>query len=494
MLTRGLLGSLCVLLGGWVVATLPDSTPMLRHHLLVSLRDHEAGRMAGLTVIMLGLGLLAHAWLRLRVVVGGLDTADGLGLARFATVLWAAPLLIAPPLFSRDGWSYAAQGALVAAGISPYQHGPWILEGPVHEAVDPRWWFTPTPYGPLPVWWGAEMAHHTGNPLMLAIGHRVLALVGLVLLAWAMPRLARWTGVNPAVATVLVIASPMMIANGVGGLHNDLLMIGLMAAALVVGVERHWALGALLAGLAAAVKLPGGLVALGIVLATVPVAASLAQRARRAVEVGVVALGVLLGLGVVSGLGHGWIAALGVPGTVNTLLTPAVIVGGIADWTSGMLHLGTEPAFFIGVLRKLGTVATLAVLAWVALRWRTGDRRSAVTAVAVIVGALVLFSPVVQLWYFLWPLPFLAAVQMPARGRVALVIGMIVAGLIAPLDPSLHGAYVAIVLTVAMGLLVVGVLWLLNRSTLRAVFGSRRQHGLAPADPGVQAEQLLHGG
>lgn len=493
MISRGLVGSLCVLLGGWIVAALPGSTPMLRHHLLVALREHEAGRMAALGVLMLGLGLLAHSWLQLRATTArAADESEGLALVRFATIVWAAPLVIAPPLFSRDGWSYAAQGALAASGVSPYQHGPWILEGPVHEAVDPRWWFTPTPYGPLPVWWGAEMAHQTGNPLMLAIGHRALALLGLTLLAWAMPRLARWCGADPAVATTLVIASPMMVANGVAGLHNDLLMIGLMAVALVVGVERHWAVGALLAGLAAAVKLPGGLVAIGIVLATVPVGASLGQRARRAFGVGVVALAVLYGLGAVSGLGHGWIDALGVPGTVNTLLTPAVVIGGILDWLSGVLRLGTEPAFFIAVMRKVGTALTILVLGWVALRWPTGDRRKAVAAVAVVVGALVLGSPVVQLWYFLWPIPFLAALPLPVRGRLALVAGSIVAGLIAPLDPSLHGAYVAIVLTVSMGLLVLGALWLLSRSAARASRAGHGQRGLEPADSGMEPEQLLH--
>src|SRR3546814_17297347 len=72
-----------------------------------------------------------------------------------------------------------------------------------------------------------------------------------------------------------------MIANGVGGLHNDLLMVGLMAAGLVVAVEHGWAWGAALGGLAAAVKVPGGLICIAIALVTLPAAATLTDRVRR---------------------------------------------------------------------------------------------------------------------------------------------------------------------------------------------------------------------
>ena len=37
---------------------------------------------------------------------------------------WAAPILLAPPLFSRDVYSYAAQGQMVSKGLDPYLHGP----------------------------------------------------------------------------------------------------------------------------------------------------------------------------------------------------------------------------------------------------------------------------------------------------------------------------------------------------------------------------------
>ncbi|GAB3175590.1 hypothetical protein GCM10027059_49260 [Myceligenerans halotolerans] len=61
MLTRGVVGSVLVLLGGLVVSALPESAPILDGEPLAALRGHTAGRMAGLGVVLLGLGLLAAA-------------------------------------------------------------------------------------------------------------------------------------------------------------------------------------------------------------------------------------------------------------------------------------------------------------------------------------------------------------------------------------------------------------------------------------------------
>jgi alpha-1,6-mannosyltransferase len=462
-----LIGSVLVLVGGLVVATLPPSTPLLRHDLLVAVRGAEAGRMTGLALVLLGLGLLAHAWLTLCREVSAVraddpeEATEALDLTRFAAIVWSAPLVLAPPLFSRDGWSYAAQGAMAAIGLSPYEHGPAVLGPyPILEAVDPMWRHTPTPYGPLPVWFGQAMAEHTFNPLMLAIGHRFLALVGLGLLAWAVPRLARWSGVNPAFATALVVASPLMLANGVGGLHNDLLMVGLMATALVVAAERGWVHGAVLGGLAAAVKVPGGAVCIGVALLTLAAHAPLKDRVRRLAGCAAVSVGVLLALGVVTGLGFGWVHALSVPGVVNTPLSLTTVVGGVLDFLAELVGLGTEPATFLGIMRTLGSAASLVVAVWVALRWRTGDRQSAVSAVATVVGVMVLLSTVVHLWYFLWPLPFLAALPLRRAALSGLVALSVVLGLVAPLDPSLHGAYLVIVFAVLVIAMLLTVLLL----------------------------------
>ena len=475
VVARGVLGSVLVLVGSLGGATLPGSTPLLGLDLLRDVRGSEAGRMVALSVVMLGLGLLAAQWLVLCRRVAS-DPAprrhDAVRLVRRATLLWSVPLLVAPPLFSRDGWSYAAQGMLAHLGLSPYEHGPGVLHGPVVEAVDPRWMDTVTPYGPLPLWLGELGAGVTGNPWVLVVGHRLVAVVGLVLLAWAVPRLARWGGVDEALASALVLASPLMLTNGVAGLHNDLLMVGLMAAALVVAGERGagaggWWWGAVLGGLAAAVKAPGGLVCLAVVLVTLPVAASLGARAVRTAQVALVSVGTLVGLGLVTGLGSGWVGALGVPGTVSTPLSHTTLLGGLLDRLAALVGLGLPDAALVEVVRHVGTLAAVVVALLVLLRRPTGDRASGLASLAVVLGVLVLLSPVVHLWYLLWVTPFLATQRLPWAATTALVGGSVALGLAAPLDSSLHGAYLAITLGCVLMAVLVPLLLLTRRSRER---------------------------
>ncbi|MDO7868644.1 polyprenol phosphomannose-dependent alpha 1,6 mannosyltransferase MptB [Nocardioides jiangxiensis] len=446
MLTRGLAGSVLVLIGGLVVSTLPDSSFLLDSEQVVALRTHPAGRMLGLAVVLAGLGMLAAAWLSLCRSLARSDRPGGLELVRQATVLWALPLLVAPPLFSRDGWSYAAQGTMTRLGISPYEHGPGVLAGPIVEAVDPRWMETLTPYGPLPLILGDLSSRLTTNPWALVICDRVVALAGLALIAWAVPRLAAWSGVRPALASAVAIASPLMIANGVGGLHNDLLMVGLMAAALVVGIERGWLWGAVVGGLAASVKVPGGLVCIPIVLASLPAGAPLLERVKRLGLAGAVAGSVLAAVGFAWGLGLGWVSALSVPGTVYTPLSPPTFVGGIFDQIGHLVGMELEEHTFADAFRKVASLLSLVLVGAVALRWPTGSRLRALEGTALLVGGFLLTLPVVHIWYLMWVVPFLAAMRLPRAASVVFVAVSVVGGMVAPLDSSLHGAWILIIM------------------------------------------------
>ena len=72
-----------------------------------------------------------------------------------------------------------------------------------------------------------------------------------------------------------------------------------------------------------------------------------------------------------------------------------------------------------GVVRALGTVVSAAAVVAVAWRWRTGDRAGAVGAVALMTSVAVLLGLVVQPWYLLWAVPFVAVLPLGARlGRV----------------------------------------------------------------------------
>lgn len=463
---RGGLGYLLVLVGGLVVSVLPASSTMLTIPLLADLRADVPGRMLGLAVVVLGLGLGSAAWLELVRKVGGraLPVARRERLVRRATLWWTAPLLLAPPMFSRDGWSYAAQGELTRLGLSPYRWGPAVLDGPVVEAVDPRWLDTPTPYGPLPLLWGSLVAEVAGSPWLMVIGHRLLALLGLAMLAYAVPRLADWAGRDRALATALVLPSPLMLAHGVAGLHNDLLMVGLMAMALVATVERHWVLGAVLVGLAAAVKLPGGLAGVGVVLASLPVAAAAWPRLARTLAVAAVSVATLVATGLVTGLGVGWIQALGVPGEVVTPLSATTQAGRLAALLLDLAGIGADQGTLVSAARAAGSLAAVAIAVRTALRAATGVPGAAVRAVGLVMLALLVLSPVVHHWYLLWSVPLLAACNLGRRGAVALLHVSWFFGLVAPLDSSLAGAGTVIALGVALVAVVSAVQLLLHRA------------------------------
>ena len=455
VLIRGVVGSILVLLGGVVVATLPPSS-LLHHPFLLRLRADQAARITALAVVLLGLGLLSHSWLTLcRHAASHRDT---LPLVRRAAIWWSAPLMLAPPLFSRDGWSYAAQGAMTGLGISPYQFGPAALGGDLLQAVDPIWRHTLTPYGPLPLWWGGLIAHVTLTPFGLVVGYRLLAMAGLVMLAWAVPRLAGWTGADPGLATALVVTSPLILTCGVAGMHNDMLVAGLAASALVIARER-WRAAAVVVGLAAAVKVPGGLVAVAVALVSLPVSASTTERLRRVVEVGAISLLTLVGLGWASGLGSGWIDALSVPGGLTTVLSIPTMIGRGLDGLAALLHLGLPTRAFTVVLRDLGSAGILTCAAYAALRLPSGRPGSAVRTAAFVALASALLGPSVHLWYLLWALPFLGALPLRRRAMSAFVALSLIFGLTAPMDTSWHGVYVAVIGgSVLIGLLLAVIL------------------------------------
>jgi alpha-1,6-mannosyltransferase len=420
--------------------------------------------LVGHVVVAVGLAVLGIAWLRLvaathpadrtgadagadaraaarRDAGPGSDLLDRLRRVRTAAVVWSLPMLVAPPLLSRDAWSYAAQGELTRLGLSPYVWAPGILDGPIREAVDPLWMNAPTPYGPLPLAWGALLAGLSDDPMLLVLGHRLLAVLGLALLAWAVPRLAVRGGQDPARASALAVACPLTVVHGVGGAHNDLVMAGLMAAALVVAFDRSWELAAVLGGAAAAVKVPGGLVCIGVALASLPAAAPVEARVRRLAATGLLAGMVVVGLGLWAGVGLGWVHALRTPGSVWTPMSATSDVGAVLEWC-GVPH-------GLAVLRGLGVAVAVGTAAWVALRGRTGVPAAVVRSTALVTATLVVLSPAVHAWYALWVLPFLAAC---AWGRVAdgalrdlvLVVG------IAPLESSLLGMPCAVLAAAAL--------------------------------------------
>jgi alpha-1,6-mannosyltransferase len=431
--------------------------------ILWAVRSSSLAVVLGVGLGLAGLLLLTWAWWDLRGAVRG--TAGGVGRIRLATAAWAAPMMLAPPLFSGDGWSYVATGYLAGHGMSPYQWTPAALELPLRSGVALRWLFTPSPYGPLFLGWGGALSRVSVDPWTLLTSYRVLAVLGLALLAWAVPVLARRAGRDPVDATALALASPFVLAQGVGGLHNDLTMAALVAAALAVTRRGGWLPGAVLVGVAAAVKAPGLLAMIGVVLLSVAPDARWPARLRRTAEVGAVVAVTVLVAGWVTGLGTGWIGALTVPESEHTVLALPWVLG---RWlhtvlvTAGPLGVSAVHLLHPALLaRRAGLALLVLTTAWVLLVRRIGSPARAVSGTGVVLLAAMLLGPEAHYWYFLWCLPLLACAPLGRPAYAALVAAVVTLGLVAPADSALHqlwllqwAAAAVMVVPVAVGLVV----------------------------------------
>jgi len=470
-MVRGVVGSVVVAMASLVTSVVPPSSWVVSFPIAGDLRATLPGRMVGLSFMVAGLGLMAWAWLSVgRQVMAGLRPP----VLRM-TAYWSIPLLLIPPLFSRDAWSYAAQGALVAEGFNPYDVGPGVLSGHIVEAVDPMWMQTPAPYGPLPLAYGGLVARVTMDPYVLMLAHRLLAVLGIVLIAWAVPRLARACRVDPVLATWLVVANPMLITHGIGAAHNDILMLGLACSAFALALTGRWGTAAVVAGAAAAVKLPGGLVVIAIAAVMSPLAGRALRFASLAIA-GAVSVLTLVTIGELTDVGSGWLSALDVPGLVRSPFSIANLIGMAASGVLGWLGEDTAADQALQLVRLVGMLSAVTLIAVLSLR---SSIHHAARAVGIALLGVVLLGPSAHDWYFLWCLPFLAVARPGRRLSTTITAVSLIFTIAAPLNSSLRGATIPILTTTA--LVIAAIAPLLNH--LRTLHPARKE-----AAPLVTAE------
>jgi alpha-1,6-mannosyltransferase len=403
LLLIGLAGSLLVAVGGTGSGALPRPAP--GSWLGVSaLTQSPATRTVSLWLVIAGVVLLAGAWWRARHALDGVAPR---AVTR-AAALWSLPLVAAPPMFTRDVYAYGAQAAIAARGYDPYALGPIEGGGAFSAHVDLVWRGEPSPYGPAFLAPASWLVRLTGGSVETsALGLRLLAVLGLVLVAWALPRLARRTGVPVPWALWLGLANPLVLLHAVAGAHNDALMVGLMVAGLAVGLGGRGQAGRLL--------LAGALVALGTLvkapaLAALPVlvlaVAGWRARARAAALAGAGALVVAAVLPVGTGLGWGWLSALDTSRAVLSLFSPMTGLGTVLGAGADAVGLvdGTA-AVRDPVLSAAAAVAALAAGGLLLLTGRLGPVR----ALGLALLAVVALSPTVLPWYLLWGVVPLAA-------------------------------------------------------------------------------------
>jgi hypothetical protein len=363
-------------------------------------------------VFWAGVVALCGAWLGLG---HSLKRSPGVSLKALWIVgaAWCLPFLLGPPLFSRDVYSYIAQGTLVHLGHSPYHDLPTALghlgKRHVLDGVDPFWRKTTAPYGPLFLGVVSLIVGVTGTHLALgAMLVRLFDTVGIVILAIFVPRLARALGGEPRRALWLAMLSPLVWLQLVSPAHNDALMVGLMVAGVTLAVQRKPLLGIAVCAFAATVKVPAAAAILFIVVAW---ARDLPDRQAQLKAVGkaaVVTVAVAGLVTLVTGLGLAWISSgvFSTPGRVRLAITPATAAGyTIAHALHGLgVPLGGKK--FEATLSHVAfaITAVLGVVLLYRTRWENMVRRLGWLLVAV-----AFFGPATWPWYFIWGLALLAA-------------------------------------------------------------------------------------
>ena len=358
----GLLGAMLITAGGLGAGSTRLHDPLLESLHLSWLRFGH-GLVVSSLLLWLGVALMLFAWLWLgRRVVDGTATQYTMVVT---TGFWLAPLLLSVPLFSRDTYSYLAQGALLRDGLDPYSVGP--IENPniLLDNVSPIWTTTTAPYGPAFILVAKFVTMLVGdNVIAGTMVLRLCMLPGLAMLIWAAPRIARHVGAKPAAALWICVLNPLVIIHLMGGVHNEMLMVGLMMAGIALTFDRHPVPGVALVAAAVAVKATAGLALPFLVWVWMrqirnrtgrhPIAAfAIASVSSVAIFVAVFAV-----LSWLAGVGLGWLTALaGSVKIVNWLTVPTAI----ANLTNaiGGLFFGVN---FYGVL-EVTRIAGIVIIA-----------------------------------------------------------------------------------------------------------------------------------
>jgi len=420
----GCLGAVLITLGGLGAGSTRLHDPVLESISLSWLRFGH-GLVFSSLLLWGGVAVMLIAWLLLgrRVVDRTATTYTMLATTGF----WLTPLLLSAPVFSRDTYSYLAQGALLRDGFDPYVVGPIENPNPLLDDVSPIWTTTTAPYGPVFILVAKFVTMVVGDHVIQGtMLLRLCMLPGLVMLIWAAPRIARHVGANGPAALWICVLNPLVIIHLMGGVHNEMLMVGLMMAAIALTLQDRPVWGVGLIAIAVAVKATAGIALPFMVwmwMHRLREKRGLGPARAFGFATGASALIFVVVFAVVSwlaGVGLGWLTALAGSVKIINWLTVPTAVANLVNAIGGLFL----PVNFYAVLEvtRIAGVAIIAIslpLLW----WRfRHDDREALTGIALAMLVVVLFVPAALPWYYTWPLAVVSALAQ-SRQSIAVIAG-----------------------------------------------------------------------
>lgn len=422
----GLVGALFFTAGTYGLADIPRNDSALSDLGLAPL-TYGHGKSIAWLMFWGGTLALVVAWVRIgRDLNRGTCRLDLRG-TRWTVVAWAAPMVFAIPVFSRDVYAYLGQATVLAQGFNPYYDGPAHHPGPVVDSMAQIWAPTTSPYSPAFMLIARGVVGVAGENVWLGVFlMRLVLLIGLALCLWALPTLARRFGASPRMALWLVLLNPMLLGHLVGGAHLELLMMGFLAAGMAVAVTGRPAAGLLLLGVAASIKITAAIAipfVFWIWLDQRRKARALrpADRAGLFIATGAIPLAVFGVFTVWLGLGFGWINGLSWASRIINPFTIPTLAGHIVTYVAAPWQVWNLQEV-LPVTRAIGQVVLVVLLVWLWWRFRA-DSRAAVAGAAWAMLALLLLEPSTLPWYYVWTLVLAIAFNLPLWVR-QLVVGI----------------------------------------------------------------------
>ncbi|WP_298587082.1 polyprenol phosphomannose-dependent alpha 1,6 mannosyltransferase MptB [uncultured Kocuria sp.] len=400
---QGFIGSLMMLVGSVGAGWIANGSPMVRHPLVIALRVEGWGVYSSTVLLTVGAMLLVRSWLRLGQRLQGWRTGAQRSVV-LAVCAWSLPLLFAVPIYSRDVYAYIGQGRLMLAEQNPYTTGISTLENWFMLGTDPAWAEARTPYGPYFLWLArAVVGLADAHPDLSVLLFRILACAGVLLCVVYVPKLARLHGVDPARALWIAVANPLFLISFVASAHNDALMLGLAVAGTYFAATGRPVTGVLLVTASIGIKPITILLLPFIGLLWAGPKASWGRKFALWAATATISFGLLVLSGLPYQLGIGWVWALLDPTPGFTGYSPSGFLG---QQVQNLVDAVGLPG--ASVASALRDVLQYAAIGLVLLLMFRGDDRRVVRRLGLAFAAVVLLSPIIQPWYILWFLPFLA--------------------------------------------------------------------------------------
>jgi alpha-1,6-mannosyltransferase len=421
----GALGAVLITAGGLGAGSTRLHDPLLETLHMSWLRFGH-GLVLSSVLLWAGVAVMLIAWLWLGRRVIDRTATEYTMVA--TTGFWLAPLLLSVPVFSRDTYSYLAQGALLRDGLDPYAAGPIDNPNLLLDNVSPIWTTTTAPYGPAFILVAKFVTMLVGDDVVAGtMLLRLCMLPGLALLIWAAPRVARHVGADGAAALWICVLNPLVIIHLMGGVHNEMLMVGLMMAALALAFSGHHIAGVSLIAVAVAVKATAGLALPFMVWVWTR---DLRRRrgyapgkafAAATVALALIFVAVFAVLSWLAGVGLGWLTALaGSVKIINWLTVPTATANLVNVFGSLLFPVNFYAVLDVTRIIGIAIIAISLPLLW--WRFRHTDRE-ALIGVALAMGVVVLFVPAALPWYYTWPLAVVAALAQ-SRKAIAAIAGL----------------------------------------------------------------------